>query len=156
MSEVEWKIDGVRVELHLIGAIPLSGVELPDRVITYGSLSLHQVYAVLENCHVGYVPYSFNNNFKDAALTSFPGKIVDYVAVGLPFFYHGPEASEVFDSIQRSGAGVSCGSIDSSKIVCAVREITQNYDILIGQIPNFIKSELSFDGDVLNSLIRKY
>ena len=154
MSEVDWEIDGSKIELHLVGAIPLSGVELPDQVTTYGPLAIQQVYEVLENCHIGYAPYSFKTNFKDTALTSFPGKISDYIAVGLPFFYHGPEESEVFDSIQRSGAGVSCDSIINSEIIYAVKKIIQNYKILNSQIPNFIKSELSVDEDGLNKLLR--
>lgn len=153
MSAKEWEIDGVRIELHLIGAVPASGVELPSRIIQYGPLALRQVFEVLQRCHVGYSPYSFAHSFKEAASTSFPGKISDYAASGIPFFYHGPKESEAYDSIQRSGSAVSCTSIDAPEIIHAVKEVIKNHDALTDQVPNYIKNELSFEIDEIFSRI---
>ena len=153
LSDMAWEIEGVKIELHLIGRVPMLDPKLPIEIKTYGQLEHRQVSAILENCDIGYVPYSFDNNFKEAALTSWPGKISDYVASDLPFFYHGPKESEVFDAIQRSGAGVLCASMESTEIVRALKEIIRLRASLNGQIPNFIKNELSFDPGVLISSI---
>ena len=141
------------VVLVHVGVFPATGVQDSEYVERMGPLSLEQTRDIIRSCNVGYVPYSFQERFAVAARTSFAGKINDYISCGVPIFYHGPSCSEVGDSINRSGAGVSCNSLELEDISKALKLVYDRLSVMREELQGYFDSELVVNAADLNRFL---
>jgi len=125
LDEVDWKIRGRRVTIHLLGGFGSSEMQnLPsNRVVNLGYKSQQQTIKILSKMDILYCPYWFDEEHRGIAKTSFPSKLTTYFAAGRPVFFHGPEYSSPAKFIRENKCGVLCHSLRSKDIVKQFEEL---------------------------------
>lgn len=120
LNSVYWDIDGKRVEIHYWGnsELPVKG----DRIIRRGYIPQDQLTQALSGCDILYCPYWFDRGFKEEAETSFPSKLVTYLAANTIVFFHGPSYSSPVDILEENHAAICCLSDDIEVIKMNLRK----------------------------------
>lgn len=120
LDSVYWEIDGRKVEIHYWGnsELPIKG----SRIIRRGYVHQDQLTMALSSCDVVYCPYWFDVGFKEEAETSFPSKLVTYLASNTIVFFHGPVYSSPVRILEENGAAICCISNDPEVIKMNLRK----------------------------------
>lgn len=112
LDNSNWICGGRPIELTFIGAFPLIGAKKPQAMRHIPHVPNSMVLDLMQEHHIGYLPYWFDPKFEVVARTSFPGKMTSYAAAGLMIFHHAPAYSSVKKFIDRYPFGVCCSSCE--------------------------------------------
>jgi hypothetical protein len=131
LDSFDWKCNGVPVRLLVATReLPRIKVTGPANITLLGWRSSADVEALLQTCHVGYLPYWFSQEYSESVRLCFATKLSNYLAAGLPVLYHGPRSSAVADFVDRYQLGVCCGSLDRTGIMHAIAALTDTEERL--------------------------
>ena len=127
LDSVDWVVLGRNAKLKVIGP-NVSPVTIPEGKIEYtGWIPQEKVFDILhDDCDILYCPYPFENEMREVAEFSFPGKIVTYFASGRPVFFHGPKYSGPSDYIKSNHAGIICDSREPQEIVATLERLIRS------------------------------
>lgn len=75
------------------------------------------LYKIMKECHIGYLPYKFDLRNKMQMQYAFPTKSGFYLSSGLPIFFHGPEYSSMVEFFKKYECGIHCASLQTEKII---------------------------------------
>ncbi|MDZ7721969.1 MAG: hypothetical protein U5R06_03855 [candidate division KSB1 bacterium] len=123
---------------------------------TYDNISIEELgwqsertlIAYMQNSHLGYAPYKFDDKSKHHMSYAFPSKIGFYLSAGLPIFFHGPDYSSVGKFFNNYKCGVHCSSLEVKNIVKQIEEILLDknvYDNLLSETRVAFENEFSLD-----------
>lgn len=117
-----WMLHGLPVTLRWLS----SGAEFwapgPCRIEFLGWQQHGRALELASQCDLGYVSYWFDPARSEEAKNCFPSKMVSYMGVGLPPFFHGPSDSSPAVFLGKYDAGHVCtkttpdGVLDDLKI----------------------------------------
>ena len=100
LNEMDWKLNGIEVELHLYGN---SKVRSSTHIIQHGWVQYEKIVQLISEYDVAFLPYPRSKLFEQVAKQSFPSKLATYVAANLPIIYLGPNYSSFEDLIENFG-----------------------------------------------------
>ncbi|SHJ97450.1 hypothetical protein SAMN05444280_14424 [Tangfeifania diversioriginum] len=86
------------------------------KIENLGWRSEQELIEHMQNSHLGYVAYKFDNESKHQMSFAFPNKIGFYISTGLPIFFHGPDYSSVGTFLKNYKCGIHCASMEINKI----------------------------------------
>lgn len=121
-----WSIDGRRVEIHYWGNSSLPYQH--PRIIPFGYVDQDHLASHLQKCHILYCPYWFDRSYEEEAKTSFPSKLISYMNVSVPIFFHGPEYSSPVEMLRETKAAIVCTSAEPSVILMNLRKLFYQVD----------------------------
>ena len=143
LDEINWNLDGRTIELHYWGqtVLPVERVNIHKRDYVPQDVLLDQMAV----CHALYCPYWFDPEFREEARTSFPQKLVSYIASGRPILFHGPKDSSPGTFVVEFNLAIGCFSKDHADIQKQLRQVLTGANLLSLQENGYkvIQSELS-------------
>lgn len=117
LDNVDWRIEGREVTIRIMGGMLNLRTRSKMNVEYLGWRSLEETLDELSTVDVTYLPYWFDEAYRDIVRLSFPNKLSTYLAAGRPVFYHGPEEATPARFMQRYPAGVCCHSLSEVDIL---------------------------------------
>jgi glycosyltransferase involved in cell wall biosynthesis len=87
-----------------------------------------KVLQILSKADIGYLPYRFDEKYEKQMRFAFPSKIISYLALQIPVFFHGPDYSSVNTFFTEYTCGVSCNSLFSDEIIKNLERLVFNSD----------------------------
>jgi len=87
----------------------------------------------MKNCDALYLPYSFNTSSARVVETSFPTKMADYIAAGVPVIINGPPNSTIIKFSRRTGWGIPVDDACSNALEIALSNLRSKYDEYLSQ-----------------------
>lgn len=115
-----WMLHGKPVRLRWLGPGGRLRAAGPCRIEFLGWQPLDCALSLAAECDMGYVAYWFDPARSLEAETCFPSKMISYVGVGLPSFFHGPETSSPAAFIRRFGTGCVCAERTPEGVLAAL------------------------------------
>jgi hypothetical protein len=124
LSEVLRIYPGLPVTIDLYGQVPPdASVEVPGRVVYRGPFEDAALLAILRQYDFGLLTYSFDELTRAFMRYSFPGKLIDYLSVGLPVITISPRGISVCDDIVRHDIGPSAFTCDRTAILEVLKAV---------------------------------
>jgi hypothetical protein len=130
LSEFASKQNSYTIKLLIISDIkpnPIPNVKIEFHNWTTQEKTLQ----MLSKADIAYLPYPFDEKYKKQMTLAFPSKIVSYLALQIPVFFHGPDYSSVNFFINKYHCGINCNSIERKIIINRLEEMVYNPDILV-------------------------
>lgn len=142
LDSIYWEIDGRKIEIHYWG-----NSEVPSkrsRIVKMGYVPQDKLTKELSACDMLYCPYWFNPGFREEAETSFPSKLVTYLAANTIVFFHGPGYSSPVKVLESNNAGICCLSSDEEVIKMSLRIVMYcpNRDEIIANAKRLLNGQL--------------
>lgn len=85
--------------------------------------SQEKVLQILSKADIGYLPYKFCKKYEKQMRLAFPSKIVTYLALQIPIFFHGPDYSSINTFLNEYPCGISCNSLAKDKIITDLEQL---------------------------------
>ena len=82
-----------------------------------------EVLKILSKVDIGYLPYIFDEKHKKQMMLAFPSKIVTYLALHIPVYFHGPEYSSVSSFLIKYPCGINCHSLETETIIANLEKL---------------------------------
>ena len=123
-----WTLLGYPVRLRWLGSGGEFRVSGPCRIEFLGWQPQDRVLALAGECDLGYVAYWFDSARSEETKNCFPSKIVSYMGVGLPPFFHGPVDSSPANFLRKFGAGFVCDKETAEGVLDCLKEALGNPD----------------------------
>jgi glycosyltransferase involved in cell wall biosynthesis len=146
LDQAEWKVAGRPIRLRLLtGRIELAS-RGGARIDYLGFRPPAEVQAILESCHLTYMPQPFVPELAELCRYSFPTKLANYLALGRPVLVHCPNGSALAEYVERNPIGVHVASLDPGAILGALESVlgdTERYSELSSRASNTARSHFS-------------
>lgn len=81
------------------------------------------VLQILSSVDIGYLPYKFDKKYETQMRLAFPSKIISYLALQIPIFFHGPDYSSVTTFLVENPCGISCNSLVKERIIAKLEKL---------------------------------
>lgn len=117
LSKFAHKYSEFEIKLFLATNYKVKNIFEGFELINLGWQKEETLYGVMENCHLGYVPYKFDERYKTQMQYAFPSKAGFYLSTGLPLFFHGPAYSSMSIFFKKYQCGIHCTSLKEHEIV---------------------------------------
>jgi glycosyltransferase involved in cell wall biosynthesis len=131
LEDVGWRIGSRAVKIRYLGRQPLLPPGfVPSNVEFLGFRPWEEVTRLLAQTDILYLPLPPHNPTWPLARWSFPSKMVTYLAVGRPIFYHGPADGTPVRILKEYSAGLCCHTLDHQDILAVLQgfvEDTETY-----------------------------
>jgi hypothetical protein len=119
----DWTIAGRPVRLRLL----TNRIELRSRkraqIDFLGFRSVEEVQTMLANCDLAYLPQPFVSHLRELARYSFPTKLSNYLALGLPVLVHSPSYGALSEFFSEHPVGVHASNTNPEAIVNALENM---------------------------------
>jgi glycosyltransferase involved in cell wall biosynthesis len=92
-------------------------------IINLGWVAEKELIKKMQDAHIGYVPYKFDEKSVTQMTYAFPNKTGFYLSTGLPIFFHGPEYSSMSKLFEKYPCGIHCSSMDQSVVVTHLEKL---------------------------------
>lgn len=122
LDSVGWRVGGRAVTLRLVGSVAVPAATPCSHYDIVGWTTPQDAIALIAEADIGYLPYWFDERYRQVSALSFPNKMSVYVAAGTPVFFHGPEWSGPGAFVKQHGLGVFCSSRQPEEII---RDLTE-------------------------------
>jgi hypothetical protein len=126
LDSAGWTVQGRPVVLRVFGPRLAMACTGPRRVDYRGWSSEAELLRSLRECHLGYVPYWFDEAMEIPARLCFPNKAALYVASGLPMLVHAPSYSSIARFVRETGSGFLCDDLASSRLADVLSDVVQD------------------------------
>jgi len=124
IGSTDWKVQDRPVEIVVMGSyLNLPRVTGPVRISFLGYVDMQTQVNVLAGCDLLYLPYPFDERFKNSVKYSFPNKLGVYAAAGVPVLFHGPSNSSVLRILEKYTIGPVCTSLQSEELKRTLDEV---------------------------------
>jgi len=147
LEQVNWNVGGVAIELAILGEGHEHLAKRYDHVQFLGWRNQKTLISSLAEFDVLYLPYMFNPSFKEEKQTSFPGKLVTYLAAGRPIFFHGPAYSSAATFLKQHQAGMVCDGLSKAQMYHCLEWLlrdTQLRETFVRHGHEAVRSQFSF------------
>ena len=125
-----WKIAGREVVLKVMGSgFRQTGFQ-PLNVELFGWRSLAEAGRMIAELDVAYLPYWFDDAYREVVQLSFPSKMATYVAGRVPVFYHGPAESSISQFLEKYPVGVGCHTVAPESIADELESMLTRPEVL--------------------------
>jgi len=118
-----WTIGGRKVSLTLFTKRLPKGVTADMPVYHRGWTTQQESVQALAGLYVAYLPYWFNERYREEVLFAFPSKLTTYLAAGLPLLHHGPAESSISQFMLRYPVGMSCHALDVDLLAETIKRL---------------------------------
>ena len=112
-----WTIHGLPVTLRLLSNRAEVRTSGPCRIEFLGWQPHDRALELAAECDLGYVGYWFDPARSEEAKNCFPSKMVSYMGVGLPPFFHGPADSSPAVFLQSYEMGWICSKSSAQGVL---------------------------------------
>jgi hypothetical protein len=123
-----WTVAGRPVRLRLL----TSQIELRSqtraRVEFLGICDEDEMRSALSSCDLAYLPQPFSPQLREVSRFSFPTKLSNYLALGLPVFVHSPPGAAISEFFLENPCGGHADSLDPEAIAGSLDAIFANAD----------------------------
>ena len=123
LASRDWRVAGRDVVVRVLGVGLPPSAAWPVRMEFLGWRDRAETVRLLAQTDLAYLPYGFDDSRRQWVQLSFPGKLADYAAAGVPVLYHGPIDSSVMDFLQRFPMGCGCHSVNHDEIVATLERL---------------------------------
>lgn len=127
-DELDWKLGEKEIVLRLMGnyiSPPLSAPGKRAMIEFLGYRPLPEALEYISGSDIAYLPYWFDEQFKQSVQQCFPDKLGTYITAGAPIFFHGPAESTPAQFMEKYPVGRCCHSLESKKIIEVLHEISE-------------------------------
>jgi hypothetical protein len=110
LNKLNWTLNNRKVEVRVYTTyfnIPIAAAGRSINVLLRGYLKEKELLEELASADIAYLPYWFDETYKDAVKLCFPNKLATYVAAGCPVLYHGPEKATPAQFLKTYRVGTS-------------------------------------------------
>jgi len=122
----EKKVEGKFIAIGMAGRTRVVYDRYPEIVEVVEDLDESEAVKLLSQCDLLYTSYPFAPQYEVFRRTSAQVKMTTYVCCQRPVFAHTPPDSTLADWVGRYGIGVICDTIDTSKIVSFLNEVSES------------------------------
>ncbi|MBQ8490577.1 MAG: hypothetical protein IJ535_12420 [Pseudobutyrivibrio sp.] len=128
LSQMKWQYRGKRIVFRIYGPeIVFYGLQ--NAYIEYrGWIEQEQLLYELNEADLLYCPYRFDEDFREVASYSFPGKLSTYMKTGVPIVVHAPDYSSISKFINKHKCGYIINTVDVEKVKTIIQEIIISKD----------------------------
>lgn len=136
---------------------PISNRYRNFNLVNLGWRDRAELVRIMENCHIAYLPYKFDTEFKHSMSYAFPGKAGFYISNGLPIFFHGPDYSSFNTFIEKYKVGLICNSLLKERILIELKRFTEDstfYNLCRNECERAFKHE--FSKSVFHGRVNKF
>ena len=124
LDAVDWRINERSVRLKLIGK---SESRIAGRNIDYlGYQPQEKVIELLSQMDLCFCPYPFSSSMKKVSQTSFPSKLVSYLASGRPTIVHAPDYASPAKYVERNAVGVVAKKEDFEDLIQTITTVVKD------------------------------
>lgn len=120
LSGLGWQVGGRPVRIRLLASAMNLRVAGPVAIEYRGWQSTADTIRLLAETDIGYIPYWFDEDHREAVELCFPNKIPTYLAARRPVLYHGPERSSPAEFLARHPVGIGLHTLDPRRIADAL------------------------------------
>ncbi len=92
-----------------------------------GRVTPAEADTLMRKCDILYLPFGFDSEVRWMVTTSFPTKLADYAAAGLPVIIHGPADSTIVRFARRHQWGCILDTLHLETVCAGVAETQKNY-----------------------------
>ena len=123
LTQLKWQYNGKRIVFRIYGPeIVFYGLQ--DAHVEYrGWIDQKQLLQELNTADLLYCPYRFDEDFKEVASYSFPGKLSTYMKTGVPLVVHAPEYSSIASFIKKYECGYLIETVNVETIKKEIEKI---------------------------------
>ena len=93
------------------------------KIKNLGWVDEQELIRVMQDAHIGYVPYKFDKRYSTQMKYAFPNKAGFYLSSGLPIFFHGPQYSSMSQFFEKYECGIHCASLKKDDIISHLEKI---------------------------------
>jgi hypothetical protein len=130
LAQLEWQVDGRRIEFLWIGQPGEEQSDLPEQVQITGWVSHARSLELLSHVDLGYSGLWFDAARRAWVESSFPSKMISYLSAGVPVFYHGPAYGTPARFMKKFRVGFECHELDSTRIAEQLKRIVRSQTAL--------------------------
>jgi hypothetical protein len=123
LDSVGWTIAGKPLRLRVLSARVQAASRSRADIEYLGFRSTNEVQELLAECHACYLPQPFVEHLRDLCRYSFPTKLTNYMALGVPVLAHAPPYGAVTPFLREHPVGVQAQSLEPSEIVTALEQL---------------------------------
>lgn len=148
LSKFALKYPSYDIKLFMAANYKIKGNYSGFSIINLGWQNEEELYKVMKECHIGYVPYKFDIKYKTQMKYAFPSKAGFYFSCGLPIFFHGPEYSSMSKFFQKYKCGVHCSSLIGEDMLSNLEKLVFDklfYKYCVTQAEIAFKQEFTID-----------
>lgn len=118
LNRCRWTVAGRPVFLRVMGNwLRFRSLTAPSRIELLGRRdTVDETRELLGECHLLYLPQSFDVDLRDFSRLSFPSKLSTYVATGRPVLVHAPEYASAACFCAKRKFGIVCGKMDPEEL----------------------------------------
>ena len=120
LKNLNWEIDGKKIELHIFGKAKIENESNPN-IVYRDWVHYLSMPKLLSDFSFAFLPYPSGGILDDVSRTSFPSKLSVYISSGLEVLYLGPLSSAAAKIIGNAGYALA----QDSKIEDITRHIRQ-------------------------------
>lgn len=116
-------------KVKLIIASTYKIISTPENVqiINLGWVAENDLIKMMQDAHIGYVPYKFDKRSITQMTYAFPNKTGFYLSTGLPIFFHGPVYSSMSAFFEKYKCGIHCQSMNVEEICLDLENLLLDY-----------------------------
>lgn len=120
LDSVDWRIAGRPVRLKLLTPRIVLASRHAAQIDFLGFRPPDEAQAILEQCHLSYMPQPFVAHLRELCRYAFPTKLTNYLAIGRPVFIHAPSEGALSTFYDGNKIGARATSLQSASIVEAL------------------------------------
>ncbi len=102
---------------------------IPGRGVEFSRASLQEIPAILRRADILYLPYSFEATERHFVSTSFPTKVAEYLAAGIPILVHAPPYASITRDAREYGWGLIVDTPDIAELRKAVDRLVRDQEL---------------------------
>lgn len=116
----------LKITFYVASHVKVSFKPQSFQLVNLGWVSEETLKEYMSKCHIAYLPYKSESEFKHSMMYAFPGKAGLYISSGLPIFFHGPEYSSFNVFLKSYEVGVSCDRMNVEELARAFEDFLEN------------------------------
>jgi hypothetical protein len=126
LSGRDWRLAGRDVVIRVFGSLIHQRASGPVRIEYLGWRKTDDMLRQLSQMDVAYLPYRFDEAYREQTQLAFPSKLSTYVTARIPVFYHGPRGSSAALFLDKYPVGVACHSLDPDAIIQSLERLVSD------------------------------
>ena len=121
------------IRVHLFTAqdkniLNLQGID-GNMVVFHNHVKQSEIYDILNQADILFLPLAFNTPIPDVIKTSSPGKMGEYLAVGKPILVHAPQNSFVSYYFRKNNCGMVVNENSPDSLSASLVELIENKNL---------------------------
>ena len=126
LTQMDWQCNGKQIIFRIYGPEVIFCGLKNVRIEYRGWIDQEQLLNELNEADLLYCPYRFDEDFREVASYSFPGKLSTYMKTGVPILVHAPDYSTIARFIRCNNCGYIIESVNIDIVRSKLQEIVSD------------------------------